>query len=343
MCVSPIQLPSGVMVKCNCCRWCMGNRVNDWAGRCVAEQQTSSHIMALTLTYAQLHGDVLDELYGDVQRMLKRLRSDGFSVRYLCCGEYGSLKRRPHWHIILFFRGNAPEVEYDTKYYNWKYWKHGYTYVQSPDFAGMSYVLKYTLKYEDTEGAHNSKRIYMSKKPPIGYHYFQSLARDYVNAGLPLVSPEYRFAHLRLRSGKLRTFWLADRSRELFVDGYVTKWRETYGTEPQQTDFLIEEYYDPIAAAEVDEERWRSKTAPTGLGYLLFPYPVLGCMVKYSDGSCVYVPHNLGKDEKPWRIHIGDGSSSAVRRAAAILYKSGLRSDLVKSAIRWITRGDTFQ
>lgn len=355
MCKAPIWIPvassvtGGVWVKCKACTWCKGNRVNDWAGRCVAEQQNSTAIVSCTLTYAKVTADAdLTELYRDVQLMLKRLRKDGYSVRYLVAGEHGERKGRVHWHAILFFRGaKLPEVEYNTKFYNWKYWKHGYTYVQSPDFEGMSYVLKYTLK-EDDPLANETKVMHCSKFPPIGAEYFQSLAQDYVNARLPVHSPEYSFAHLRLRSGKLRKFWLADRSRELFLGGserygfkgYVQLWRDAYGTEPPGTDFLIENYYDPQAAAEVEAERWSSSALSTGEqnGFLLLPAPTLGVVVSYSDGKAVYIPHGLKKGEAPWRIDVGTGYLNAERGAAGRLKQAGLRRDLIRSILAWLTQ-----
>lgn len=333
--------PEGVWVKCKTCPWCKGNRVNDWAGRCVAEQQFSTAVVSLTLTYAKLGaGASIDERYGDVQLMLKRLRKDRYKVRYVFAGEYGEKKGRMHWHGILFFRGPIPDFELNTNFFNWKYWPHGYTYVQSPDFEGMTYVLKYTLKDDDPR-AREAKRLHMSKYPPIGAEYFQSLAQDYVNAGLPVHSPEYSFAHLRLRSGKLRKFWLADRSRELFLDGYVRKWREAYGTEPPQTEFLTQEFYDPAARAEADAEANRAfaerQRDAEQTGFLLLPHPVLGVVSRYSDGTAVYVPHGLGKGEQPWHLDIGDGSASAVRIVGGRLRRAGLRSDLIASVLRWLT------
>lgn len=352
MCLRPIWIPvpgypTGVYVKCKACPWCKGNRVNDWAGRCVAEQQFSTAVVAITLTYAKtIPGAGLDEHYRDVQLMLKRLRKDRYKVRYVVAGEYGERKGRVHWHAILFFRGAVPPVEYGTKFYNWKYWPHGYAFLQSPDFEGMTYVLKYTLK-DDSAQANEAKRLHMSKYPPIGAEFFQSLAADFVKARLPVHSPEYAFADLRFgggpQRGRLRKFWLSDRSREIFLGGsdryglkgYVQMWRDAYGEEPPKTEFLTEQYDDPRAAAEVEAAYWAAPAADD-VGYLLLPAPTLGLVVRRSETTATYVPHE--KENPSWHLDIGDGSSSAVRSVGGRLKRAGLPSDLIACVLRWLTQ-----
>lgn len=336
MCLTPIRLPSQVYVKCKTCRICKGNRVNDWAGRCVAEQQGSSSVVSITLTYASVEeGLTLDDLYPDVQRMLKRLRKAGYSVRYLCCGEYGELKGRPHWHIIFFFRGKAPEVDRNTKFFNWKFWPHGYSFVQAPDFDGICYVLKYTMK-DDNRQSRAIKRIYMSKYPPIGYDFFQLLADRYVKARLPVQSPEYAFANVRDKKNRVRTFWLFDRSRELFISAYVSKWREAYGTEPPMHPFLVEEYYDPMAKEELEVEfmrKWFADAeANTDMRYLLLPAPTLGIVVKCRNRTARYYRDGLPDGEEPCRLVIGDEFGSVAKSVAAW----GIPAALVARITQWL-------
>lgn len=344
VCKSPIRLATGVTVVCNQCRICKGNRVNDFAGRAVAEMATSTATLAVTLTYAG--GVNATRLYyRDVQLMLKRLRSDGYSVRYIVCGEHGETKGRAHWHAILFFKGRVPDFDRNTRYYNWKYWPHGYTFAQSPDFDGISYVLKYTLK-DDTSRAF-TKVLRISKKPPIGYDYFQFLAQRFVDAGLPVQSPSYSFSDVRFRTGRPRRFWLTGRSRELFLEGYVTKWRAKYGGEPPMHEFLVQEYYDPIARREVylDQDDFQRHleakgvyVEPTGryqVGYLLIPFPNTGLLVQYSDGTATLT---LGKEGTPWPQVFESGSAIGeltaaglpleVARTCAIWLKSKNRSDV---------------
>jgi len=58
----------------------------------------------LTLTYDEAHLPALGQLVKrDLQLLFKRLRKSG-AFRYVACGEYGELRRRPHFHIALFGR-----------------------------------------------------------------------------------------------------------------------------------------------------------------------------------------------------------------------------------------------
>lgn len=254
MCLTPVRLDDETVVACRGCAVCRSNRVNDLVGRCVAEQVKSSSSLALTLTYA---GDVPEAAilqYSDVQKFLKRLRWAGYRVRYICAGEYGSAKGRAHWHIVLFFSGEAPTLTLDRRI-DWHFWPHGFVYAQQPDYNGFRYLLKYVLKMLSQDVS--VRRVAMSKKPPLGYDYFMQLAEDYVDQGLAIHAPEYSFKHVTDTKGKRRRFWLQGRMRELFLDRYCDLWKDRYGKEPPETDWLLERYLDPKAAREMELERMR--------------------------------------------------------------------------------------
>lgn len=197
MCLAPVSIrdeKSRHMVACRHCRVCRDNRVNDLVGRCIAEQSTASKTFAVTLTYG--NGDSPEAAllrYSDVQMFLKRLRNNGYKVRYICAGEYGTKKGRAHWHIILFFYGHSPNWQIEARV-NIPEWSHGFCYFQHPDYRGFRYAIKYALK-SDAEGS--VKALSMSKKPPLGYEFFMSLANDYVVRGLSINSPQYSFADIR--------------------------------------------------------------------------------------------------------------------------------------------------
>lgn len=248
MCLSPIRLKDNTQVACRSCSICRDNRLNDLIGRCIAEQSTSDKTLAVTLTYA---GDVPASVilqYSDVQNMLKRLRRDGYSVRYICAGEYGTKKGRAHWHIVLFFCGKTPDVEIDRRI-DWKYWPHGFSYFQTPDYKGFKYVMKYALK--DQSGAGSTKALAMSKKPPLGYDFFMQMASDIVDRGLPIHSPEYSFIHVTNRHGLPRRYWLQGRMRELYLERYCDLWFQKYGREAPPSDYIVERYWNPIARREM--------------------------------------------------------------------------------------------
>lgn len=247
MCQEPCNVPGVGLVACRFCWQCKANRVNDYVGRCIAEQLHSTKTLAVTLTYGG--GDVVNSatlVYSDVQKMLKRLRKCGFKVRYIVAGEYGSKKGRAHWHAILFFQGKVPTVPLDTRI-NWvegntQIWPHGYSYFQTPDYGGFAYVLKYILKYQDQETAVG--HFAMSKKPLLGYSWIVSEARRYAEAGLAPQDFGYSFRDVVKKNGKRHKFWLQGRARELFLEHYIAAC-DDLGKEPKPSD-IVTEFQDKV-------------------------------------------------------------------------------------------------
>lgn len=349
MCVAPYEIRPGVKVNCGSCDWCRENRVLDFVGRCLAESYVSSRTLAVTLTYgaadearaAQLH-------YRDVQLMLKRLRNDGFSVRYMCVGEYGSLKARAHWHCILFFRGKDPNQPV-ARNVSWKYWPHGFSYFQEPDYGGFKYLLKYTLKETDP-GKPDLKQVRLSKNPPLGADYFLGRAKLFVDNRVAFQSPQYSFPGVVTRGGKTRLFWLQDRSLERFLENYCRLWNEAYGCNPPNTPELWQYLYDPLAKREADldpaafanliENRRDaarkfvqinsaliSETAtPVQTGFLLLPPD--GVLVSYSDGSAVLI-----WEGRKWQLSVNGTARGTVSNQLTL---SGLTASLISDASAWL-------
>jgi hypothetical protein len=143
MCVNP-QTVNGQQTFCRECWQCRKEKLHDYIGRCIAEQEISDVTLALTLTYADpiqrfkmdyhfdekswegeyppeelLHAMYPEAgantavlVYKDFQLFLKRLRAYDRRierVRYIVAGEYGSKKGRAHWHTILFIKGKHAE------------------------------------------------------------------------------------------------------------------------------------------------------------------------------------------------------------------------------------------
>jgi len=75
----------------------------EWAIRMSHEMQMHDRSCFLTLTYDDVnlprHGQLVKR---DLQLFFKRLRKLAGPFRYVACGEYGELKRRPHFHVALF-------------------------------------------------------------------------------------------------------------------------------------------------------------------------------------------------------------------------------------------------
>lgn len=325
MCKTPVKIvgpeQSTQWVACRNCRLCRDNRLNDLIGRCIAEQSTSSLTVAVTLTYGG--GDSPEAAvlyYRHVQLMLKRLRKDGYSVRYICAGEYGTKKGRAHWHIILFFQGTPPDMyisqgkDDPNGRIDWKYWPHGYSYFQNTDYRGFRYVMKYALKAQDDHAA--VKALTMSKKPPLGYEFFMNMAGDMVEGGLVLHSPEYSFASVLDRKGRARKYWLQGRMREMFLDEYYNRWFEKYGEEPPFSDWFFDAHQVPrlknLAEASVIErmeakaERMREKAVPREVA--LLPEPDAGLLCHHQDGT-----FELLIGEQSWLLFVNEKGKLRVR------------------------------
>lgn len=361
-CVRPYEVRPGVRVSCGNCAWCRINRVNDFVGRCIAELKVSDGAIALTLTYG---GDVAGATrldYRDVQLMLKRLRIDGYKVRYICAGEYGSLKRRAHWHCVLFFRGKKPPFDALSQRLHWPYWRHGHVFPQPINYDGFRYLLKYVLKTSeigDDASITDIKTVHMSKKPPLGADYFAMRAKLFVDNHIAFQSPEYFFPEVKTKvSVKVRKFWLQDRSLELFLETYVRLWNETHGCNPPDHPELWRLLYDKQQKkinladtewVEADLEKKRradirdgvrsafgqrnvahNPKVPLHVGSLFIAPD--GVIVAYSDGSAVLV-----WDGHKWQISGGNSGKSVVS-VPEQLTLCGLPDMLISVVSEWLSR-----
>ena len=249
MCRTPNRLDDGTEVACRKCWQCKRNRVNDLVGRCIAESKFSKKTYAVTLTYANDAGvNAVTLMYKDVQDMMKRLRKR-YKVRYIVAGEYGTAKGRAHWHIVLFFKGEAPKIEQDVRV-DWKYWPHGFSYFQQPDWKGFQYVLKYVLK--DTELDSADSHLAMSKKPPLGYEFFEDLAKEHVEQAVLPRSYKYKIAGVRKDNGTEKVFMMQGKTRENFMNAIKERWVEKYGKEPSSE--FYEEWEEKNYSVEYTDE-----------------------------------------------------------------------------------------
>lgn len=249
MCIAPVKLDDGTEVGCRECWQCRKRRVNDYVGRCIAESKFSKKTYAVTLTYDGNQGvNAVTLIYKDVQDFLKRLRKK-HKCRYIVTGEYGSAKGRSHWHIILFFKDSWPEVT-SNKRVDWKYWKHGFSYFQEPDWKGFEYCLKYVLK--DQTSRQSDSHLAMSKKPPLGHEFFQQLAKQHVEQALVPQTYFYKFGDVRDYKNREKGFMMQGKTRENFIETFVNEWEDRYSHEPLSE--LVTDYYDDITEIEYTDE-----------------------------------------------------------------------------------------
>lgn len=248
MCIAPVRIATGELIACRNCYRCRQEAVNDWVGRALCEAAFSSATLLATFTYRGAGPETAILTYPDIQKCLKRLRRDGFKVRYIVAGEYGSLKGRAHWHVILFFRGRVPDLGGELgRNVEWPYWPHGFTQFKRPDAGGFRYVLKYLLKYEDGQG----RKIMMSKKPPIGDDFLRELAEQYARAGV--VPQDWLYEPPAAPTKKDGTRWrfhLSGVSRRNFVGYLRAAWERGRPGEALPDSEALETFADAEVRAE---------------------------------------------------------------------------------------------
>lgn len=254
MCISPNNISEVGLVACHKCWQCRENKVNDYVGRCIAESHHSDETLSVTLTYGD--GDTPESatlVYKHYQLFMKSLRNEGYKVRYIVAGEYGSTKGRAHWHAILFFKGKVPKnIEFDKRIH-WKHWwdtesktPRGYVYIEKPSYKSYRYVMKYILK--DTKLDVQNGHFALSKKPPLGDQYFKELAKKYVDSGLAPQTFMYSFDNEFDSQGNRREFMIQGKTRENFCKYYLHEWLDQHAFSNRKMPYsdIIEEYEDQL-------------------------------------------------------------------------------------------------
>ena len=243
VCLEPVRIDNAKysdvpnFQACRKCKKCLNRKHTDISGRAMAELLTSDHVIALTLTYDNWTGTRAQHLYyRDIQLLLKRLRRDGYKVRFLAAGEYGSKRQRAHWHVCLFFKGKCPDFPpVETEMQHWYYWGDfpapgkktngpvplGFVYVQKPDFHGLRYVVKYAHKDQVT--GKSTRKVQMSLKPPLGAQYWDVLAERDVAADVPF-NFSYRLPDCRFGNGNEVEFYATGASAKLKWQAYRKAW-----------------------------------------------------------------------------------------------------------------------
>lgn len=264
MCIAPVKVADGVLISCKKCWACEEVRVQDFTGRCMAENVTATKSYALTLTYGGGYNnpDAYTLQYRDIQLMLKRLRISGYQARYICAGEYGSEGGRAHFHLMLFFDGKFPTPEMEQRI-EWEFWPHGFAYFEDPQATWVRYMIKYTLK--------NAKKggfpLRMSKKPPLGAEYFKTVAQRHVKAGTCPKDWKYGVdGQTRFCSDTEKEipweFYLSGASRERFLDQYYERWSiQRSGQKIPCSDLVAKDLIGRVRLAR-EKEPYPDKTVP---------------------------------------------------------------------------------
>ena len=108
-CIRPIGLKeNNAIVPCGKCPYCYKRKISEWSFRLMQESRISTSSYFITLTYSTRHIPITDRGYmglvkKDMQLFMKRLRKlNASKLRYFAVGEYGSKRKRPHYHVLLF-------------------------------------------------------------------------------------------------------------------------------------------------------------------------------------------------------------------------------------------------
>lgn len=133
---------------------------------------------------------------------MKRLRYfiEPDKVRFFGCGEYGTLNKRPHYHLIVFGlslhdRRVFTNAIYDHKskgyYCLCKAWDKGLVHCGFVSVGSANYVAQYQLKKIKGKGAQDKYRdlgivpefALMSNKPGIGLKFMELHGDEFIRDG----------------------------------------------------------------------------------------------------------------------------------------------------------------
>ncbi|KQZ96894.1 hypothetical protein ASD74_06465 [Rhizobium sp. Root564] len=278
------------LVACRKCPQCRSNRIDEWVGRCIAESKTSVATSFITLTYGldetgnQSHARTAILTYSDVQKYFKQLRKRGYPCRYFAVGELGSKKGRTHWHVLVFWQENVPismmdygnnewnlwnpaipverAIEWDKRFWE-PCWPHGFSHwtpiKKGHEKGSIAYACKYINKDLDDPAAQS--KLAMSKLPPLGAAYFIDRAQRFVDERLSPQDPFYEFpGEAHRKNGNVIRFMLRGKLQEIFLDAFITKWREQVGGHEPPSKY-VEEYLDAKARKESGDYEYHGRVA----------------------------------------------------------------------------------
>lgn len=150
-------------VPCGKCLICLSNKRREWIVRLYFEHKYSSGSHFVTLTYDRDHlprdGKISKR---ELQLFMKRLRKLNSSLRYYAVGEYGTKRKRAHYHLLLFGDLKPETIR--------KAWKKGITHIGTVTFSSIAYCTKYIV-----QARHQGEFTLMSRRYAIGGKYLTDM------------------------------------------------------------------------------------------------------------------------------------------------------------------------
>lgn len=199
-------------LPCGKCPNCMKRRTSGWSFRLMKEGERSETALFVTLTYDTKYVPLTKNGFMSlnkrhIQTYMKRLRKlSDRKLKYYVCGEYGSVRDRPHYHMIIF---NADPEKVERAWSEYKagigFVPFGGIYIGEVNEASIGYTLKYMQKPGKIPKHKNDDRLkefsLMSKGIGANYltdnmkkwHENDLLNRMYVpiKAGKKIAMPRY--------------------------------------------------------------------------------------------------------------------------------------------------------
>lgn len=176
----PVEGARVVTIPCGKCLACRVNNAAQWATRAMHESQFVSSGSFITLTY---NPDNCPADYSlvkkDLQDFMKRLRirlhrhNLGSIRAFFACGEYGTKKGRPHYHLLLL-GWCPPDLVYFGKSYSGmpiytsriieETWGKGFAPCGSVSCGSAAYVARYQKKGTADNSGDRVKPFFLSSR-----------------------------------------------------------------------------------------------------------------------------------------------------------------------------------
>ena len=163
-------------IPCGKCIGCKLSKSQDWATRVMLEAKEYGDRNAfLTLTYDDGHlpkdGKVTKR---EMQLFIKKLRKAyGNGLRICYCGEYGSITKRPHYHMLILNINIQNQKRWNkvltTSQDIDKIWGKGNVLIGKVTFQSAAYVARYQVK---SVGFDDGSFFVTPRRPGLGYDYY---------------------------------------------------------------------------------------------------------------------------------------------------------------------------
>lgn len=286
-------------VPCGKCPVCISKRAIEWATRCKHEISLHNQSSFITLTYNDDNLRSEEIVYEDFQKFMKRLRKQypNQNIRYIVSCEYGTNKKRPHFHAIIFGY-NPKNQEYlrttpkGFKLYKSeelsKLWKKGFHSIGEANEKTAYYIAKYSLSnskhqiIRDQSGEIVELCDYMrcSTSPAIGLRFFErnyeSIMEDSKFTGKPV--PRYYLKKLEQISPAVLSEYKSLREEEPIktdiqqsynkIVNYISKNQINNGWDRELKDFTNIEKALRIKLQIHDEITRNEQQLQTGVDYV---------------------------------------------------------------------------